>query len=99
VLALIPRAFDEAELLVGAQYRDGNIGTGGLVLQGPPFDHFGYLVHALSAFYTTGHPQVPVERALLTSGIVLLGLEARQSGGPVSSPALTTAYQVSRPRP
>ena len=99
VLALVPRVFDDTEFLLGAQHADGSMSTGGLLLQGEPFDHFGYLVHALAAFFTTGHPTVPVERALLTTGIVLLGQEARQAGGPVSSPSLAISYPVTRGRP
>ena len=99
VLALVPRAFDEAEMLVGAQHTAGTMSTGGLILQGPPFDHFGHLVHALAGFYTTGRPVVPVERTLLTTGIVILGQEARLSGGPISSPSLAISYAATRPRP
>jgi hypothetical protein len=98
VLALIPRAFDEAEFLLGAQYSDGTIGTGGLILPRQPFDHFGYLVRALADFYTTGRPTAPVERALLTSGMTLLGQEARR-GGSIASPALAISYSPGRTRP
>jgi hypothetical protein len=99
VLALIPRAFDDSEFLLGAQYSDGTISTGGLVLPGDPFDHFGYLVHALVELYTTGHAPVPPERTLLTTGIVLLGLRAREPNSPVSSPTLAISYPVTRTRP
>jgi len=98
VLALLPRAFDEAEFLLGAQFSNGGTTSGGLILQGEPFDHFGYLVHALVEFYTTGRPVVPVERALLTTGIVLQGLQARQSG-PISTPFLAISYPVPRRAP
>ena len=98
VLALAPRAFDEAEFLLGAQFADGTISTGGLVLPHEPFDHFGYLVHALAELYTTGRSPVPVERTLLTTGIVLAGLEARARGGAVTWPSLAVSYPVS-PRP
>lgn len=84
VLALIPEVIDDSEFLLGAQYADGTIGTSGLVLKGAPYDHFGYLVHALVDFFTTGRPSVPVERTLLTTGIVLFGQQARQSGSPVT---------------
>jgi hypothetical protein len=97
VLALIPRAFDDSEFLLGAQYSDGTISTGGLVLPGDPFDHFGYLVQALVELYTTGHPPIPAERTLLTTGIVLVGLRAPSA--PVSSPSLAISYPVSRTRP
>ena len=92
VLALLPRAFEEGELLLGAQYVDGSTAMGGLVLKGEPFDHFGYLVHALVEFYTTGKAPVPVERALLTTGVVLLGQQAREGGGVLATPSLAVQY-------
>jgi hypothetical protein len=93
VLAFVPRAFNDKEFLLGAQYADGSIATSGLVLGDEPFDHFGYLVHALAAFYTTGRPVVPVQRALLSSGIILAGQRARESGAPVTTP-LPVSYQT-----
>ena len=99
VLAFIPRVFDDKEFLLGAQYGDGSIATSGLVLQGEPFDHFGYLVHALVEFYTTGRPVVPIERTLLTTGLIVTGQRAREAGGPVTSPPLTVSYQVPRRPP
>jgi hypothetical protein len=99
VLALVPRVFDEAEFLLGAQHADGTVSTGGVILQGPPFDHFGHLVHALVEFYSSGRAVVPVERTLLTTGIVILGAEARRAGGAVASPALAVSYAVPRRSP
>lgn len=97
-MAILPRGTEEGEFLLGAQYAEGGVSTGRLQLQHAPFDHFSHLVHALAEFYTTGRPVVPVERALLTTGIVLLGQASRESGRAVSSPGLATSYQVS-PRP
>lgn len=99
VLALLFRAFSDKEYLLGAQYQDGTMSTGGLVLRGAPFDYFGYLVHALAEFYTTQQAPIPVERALLTTGIVLLGQQAHERGGLVSSPSLAISYPVPRSRP
>jgi hypothetical protein len=99
VLALVPEAFDDSEFLLGAQYADGTIATGGLVLRGPPYDHFGYLVHALVELFTTGRPPVPVERTLLTTGIVLFGQESRQTGSPAASPSLAISYVPPRRSP
>ncbi len=97
VLGLIPRAFDDHEFLLGAQYSDGSTSLSGLVLQGEPFDHFGYLVHALVELYTTGHAPMPVEHALLTTGIVHFGQQARQAGSPIATPMLAISYQRTRP--
>jgi len=99
VLALIPRTFDDHEYLLGAQFPDGAVSMGGVVLPGAPFDHFGYLVRALVELFTTGRPCVPVERTLLTTGIVLFGQEARQKGTFVSTPTLAISYPSPRPCP
>lgn len=98
VLALLPKAFDDSEFLLGAQYSDGSRGTSGLVLKGEPFDHFGYLVHALVELFTTVRAPVPVERTLLTTGIVLFGQQARQTGSVLSSLPLAVSYGT-RTRP
>ena len=99
VLALIPRVFDDKEFLLGAQYNDGSQSISGLILRGEPFDHFGYLVHALVELFTTGRAPVPGERALLTTGVVLFGQQVRQSGRAVSPPTLAISYPTSRTRP
>lgn len=96
VLALIPRVFDDREFLLGAEFADGTISTGGIVLQGEPFDHFGYLVHALVGFFTTGQASAPVERTLLTTGLILAGAELRATPNGVSTPSLHISYPHSR---
>lgn len=98
VLALLPRAFDEAEFLLGAQYADGTSEIGGLMMRGEPFDHFGYLVHTLAEFFTSGRPPVPVERTLLTTGVVLLARDARRPA-PLATPYLTFPYAVPKRSP
>ncbi len=90
VLAAVPRAFGEGEFRLGVRYSDGSIETSGVTLQGPPFDHFGYLVHALVALFNTGRPPVPIERTLLTTGLVLHGLNAQAAA--VATPTLAISY-------
>lgn len=96
VLALVPEVFDDSEFLLGAQYSDGSIGISGLVLRGEPYDHFGYLVHSLVELFTTRRAPVPAERTLLTTGIVLFGQQAQQTGSAVSPPTLAISYSVPR---
>jgi hypothetical protein len=97
VVAMLPRVFDDAEFLMGAKYESGAPYLGGLVLGGAPYDHFGYLVEALVQFYMTGRPPVPAERTLLSTGISLLGLRSRESGGQVLSvPSLAVPYPAPR---
>lgn len=96
VLALVPDRFDDSEFLLGAQYGDGAIATSGLVLGGQPYDHFGYLVHALVQLYTMGRSPVPVERTLLSTAIVIAGLQAARTGQPVRDAALAVSYSPPR---
>jgi hypothetical protein len=64
-------------------------------LQQPdPFAHFGELVVAIETMVTTGHPPYPVERTLLTTGILDAIMTSRQTGGKrVETPHLKIAYQ------
>jgi hypothetical protein len=96
VVALMTGQFDDAEFRVGIRYEgQGAPYIGGLVLGGAPYDHFGYLVHALVQFYTTGRPVAPAERTLLSTGISLMGMQSRQTGGQtISSPTLAVTYAV-----
>ncbi len=96
VVALIPRAFDDLEFLLGARYEGQATPYLGSVLLGKaPYDHFGYLVHGLIQFYTTGRSPVPAERTLLSTGISLFGMRSREHGGQVlSAPSLAVSYLV-----
>jgi len=99
VLVLIPRVFSDSEFLLGAQLADGTTGIGGVVLPRAPYDHFGYLVHALAELYTAGRPPIPAERALLTTGLVLFGQRALQTGSVVATSSLGISYASPRSRP
>jgi hypothetical protein len=96
VVALLTRQFDDSEFRLGVRYE--GLPTpyiGGLVLGGAPYDHFGYLAHALVQFYTTGKPVVPADRTLLSTGISLMGLQSRASRGQtISVPSLGVTYVV-----
>ncbi|HET8679464.1 MAG TPA: hypothetical protein VFM39_05050 [bacterium] len=96
VLALVPRAFDDSEFLLGVRYEGGTRPyVGSIVLGGAPYDHFGYLVHALVQFFMTGKPGAPAERTLLSTGISLFGLRSREGGGQLLSvPSLAVSYAV-----
>ena len=64
-------------------------------LQQPdPFAHFIGLVKAFETMVTTGHPPYPVERTLLTTGILDAIMTSRHAGGKrVETPHLNVAYQ------
>jgi hypothetical protein len=96
VVALIPRAFDDLEFLLGARYEGQSTPYLGSVLLGKaPYDHFGYLAHGLIQFYSTGRSPIPAERTLLSTGISLFGMRSREAGGrALSAPSLAVSYQV-----
>jgi hypothetical protein len=64
-------------------------------LQQPdPFAHFAYQVRAIDAMIQTGHPPYPVERTLLTTGIldaVMISKTEKQRR--VETPYLDVRYQ------
>ncbi len=64
-------------------------------LQQPdPFAHFAYLVRAIDAMVQTGHAVYPVERTLLTTGILEAGMISRhERNRRVPTPHLDIRYQ------
>jgi hypothetical protein len=59
-----------------------------------PFQHFGVLVHNLEPFFATGEPTWPVERTLLTTGMLdALLISHRDGGKVVQTPQLEIRYQ------
>jgi hypothetical protein len=64
-------------------------------LQQPdPFAHFGYLVRAIESLVRTGHAPYPVERTLLTTGVLDAAMTSKHQGGKrVETPHLKIAYK------
>jgi hypothetical protein len=64
-------------------------------LQGPdPFAHFAYLLRAIDSMIQTGHAPYPVERTLLTTGILdAVMTSAAEKNRRVETPHLKIAYQ------
>jgi hypothetical protein len=64
-------------------------------LQQPdPFAHFAYLVKAIDAMIQTGHPPYPVERTLLTTGILDAVMTSKaQKNRRIETPHLEVKYR------
>ncbi|MDA1315344.1 MAG: hypothetical protein O2968_18595 [Acidobacteria bacterium] len=62
--------------------------------RGAPFRHFGYLVDAVEPMIRTGKPSYPVERTLLTTGIIDAVMHSIAEGGRrIETPHLKIAYE------
>ena len=61
----------------------------------PPYSHFGLLVRQIENMILSGVPPYPVERTLLTTGILDAAMRSRFYGGSVvPTPELGISYQA-----
>ncbi len=72
------------------------VATEFVLSKGPIFAHFSYLTLNIQGFITRGGvPPVPIERNLLTSGLIDMGIRSLNKGGrPIDTPFLNINYSV-----
>lgn len=58
--------------------------------------HFDGLAHAIEELFVAGKPLYPVERTLLTTGVLAFLFDSKERRGPVDTPELAIEYQAPR---
>ncbi len=80
-------------LAYGARVNDEILATEFYLAEGPPHAHFSYLSLNIEEMFVTGQPSYPVERTLLTTGILEAALDSRHQGHiRLETPHLDVAY-------
>ncbi|MGN6757769.1 MAG: hypothetical protein ACTHMJ_15420, partial [Thermomicrobiales bacterium] len=78
-----------------AARRDGALDACEFFLQGAPHGHFTFLVRQIESLMLNGQPPYPIERTLLTTGILEAALHSRrQEQAVLDTPALDIHYQA-----
>ena len=78
-----------------AARRDGALDACEFFLQGAPHGHFTFLVRQIESLILTGQPPYPIERTLLTTGILEAALHSRrQEQAVLDTPELDIHYRA-----
>ena len=77
---LLTGAVEDFTVAVDVAGRNEPISTLMKLQDGPPYHHFGCLVQKIEEMFITGRAPYPVERTLLSSGILDFALESRLQG-------------------
>lgn len=64
----------------------------GFAKPGRPLPHFDGLVYCIEQLFLTGKPMYPVERTLLTTGMLAFLFESKRIGKALDTPELTISY-------
>lgn len=94
--ALMLYGLTEAFLFAGeVKGRDKPLALQFWLQPGPPFGHFALLCRAIERMFLTGKPTYPVERTLLTTGILDRLMQSRhQRGRKLDTPELAVIYRA-----
>ena len=81
-------------LAYAARVDDEVVATEFYLAEGPPYAHFSYLSLNIEEMFVTGKASYPIERTLLTTGILEAALDSRHRGHvPVETPHLAVTYE------
>ena len=77
-----------------AKTSQGIVATEFVLSGGPIYAHFSYLTLNIQKFIVTGKPTAPIERNLLTSGIIDMGIRSLNEGKVKQTPFLNIKYSA-----
>ena len=94
---LLTGAVQDFTVAVEVEGRAEPVSTLMWLQHGPPYHHFACLVKNIEKMFETGRPSYPVERTLLTSGMLDFALESRIRGyRRLETPQLAVRYRAPR---
>ncbi|HEY1008525.1 MAG TPA: hypothetical protein VGE58_00360, partial [Daejeonella sp.] len=77
-----------------AKTSKGIVATEFVLSGGPTYAHFSYLSLNIQKFIVSGKPTAPIERNLLTSGIIDMGIRSLNEGAVKKTPFLNIKYSA-----
>lgn len=77
-----------------AHTNEGIVATEFVLDHSMSYSHFSYLTLNIQKFFVSGKPQAPVERTLLTSGVMDMGIRSLAEGKVKETPFLNISYSA-----